>query len=147
MTLATGGLLGIRDSDADCMQYNFLPERHNDFIFAVVGHKWGLFGCLVVLGCYAMILVAGCRVSAATNEPFGRLLAVGVVSLLTTQATVNVGMAVGLLPVTGMTLPLVSYGGSSLLANGAILGLLLSIGLRKPIMLAPEPFIFERRGE
>ena len=143
VTLATGGLSGIRDADADCMQYDFLPERHNDFIFAVIGHKWGLIGCSLVLACYGMILVAGCHISAATNEPFGRLLAVGIVALLTTQATVNVGMAIGLLPVTGMTLPFVSYGGTSLLVNGAIMGLLLSIGLRKPIMLAPEPFIFD----
>lgn len=143
VTLATGGVSGIRDADADCMQYNFLPERHNDFIFAVIGHKWGLVGCTVVLACYALILVAGCNVSAATNEPFGRLLAVGIVTLLSTQATVNIGMAIGLLPVTGMTLPFVSYGGTSLLVNGAIVGLLLSIGLRKPIMLAPEPFIFD----
>jgi rod shape determining protein RodA len=143
VTLATGGLLGIRDADADCMQYDYLPEWHTDFIFAVIGHKWGLVGCCVVLLCYGMILVSGCRISAATNEPFGRLLAVGVVSLLSTQAAVNVGMAVGLLPVTGTTLPFVSYGGSSLTATGAIMGLLLSIGVRKPMMLAPEPFIFE----
>ncbi len=143
VTLATGGLLGIRDADADCMQYDYLPEWHTDFIFAVIGHKWGLVGCALVLICYGMILVSGCHISAATNEPFGRLLAVGVISLLATQAVVNVGMAIGLLPVTGTTLPFVSYGGSSLTATGAIMGLLLSIGLRKPIMLAPEPFIFE----
>ncbi len=144
VALATGGLLGIRDADADCMQYDFLPERHNDFIYAVIGHKWGLVGCSLVLVCYGMILLGGCHISAATNEPFGRLLAVGVVALLATQAAVNIGMAIGLLPVTGMTLPFVSYGGSSLLANGAIMGLLLSIGQRRPIMLAPEPFIFDR---
>lgn len=143
VTLATGGLFGIRDADADCMQYDYLPEWHTDFIFAVIGHKWGLVGCVLVLICYGMILVSGCRISAATNEPFGRLLAVGVISLLATQAAVNVGMAIGLLPVTGTTLPFVSYGGSSLTATGAIMGLLLSIGQRKPIMLAPEPFIFE----
>jgi cell division protein FtsW (lipid II flippase) len=143
VALATGGVSGIQDADADCMQYNFLPERHNDFIFAVIGHKWGLIGCTLVLACYGLILVAGCNISAATNEPFGRLLAVGIVALLTTQAMVNIGMAIGLLPVTGMTLPFVSYGGTSLLVNAAIMGLLLSIGLRKPIMLAPEPFIFD----
>ncbi len=143
VALATGGLLGARNPDADCLRYNFLPDRHNDFIFSVIGHKWGLLGCGVVLACYGVILLAGCHISAATNEPFGRLLAVGVVSLMVTQATVNIGMTIGLLPVTGLTLPFVSYGGSSLLANGATVGLLLSIGLRKPIMLAPEPFIFE----
>ncbi len=143
VALATGGVLGIRDADADCMRYGFLPEWHTDFIFAVVGHRWGLIGCGVVLACYGVILVAGCHVAAATNEPFGRLLAVGAVVLVATQAAINVGMATGLLPVAGITLPFVSYGGSSLTANGAIMGLLLSIGVRKPIVLAPEPFIFE----
>jgi len=142
-TLATGGVLGIGDEDADCMRYGFLPEWHTDFIFAVIGHRWGLIGCGLVLVCYGVILVAGCHIAAATNEPFGRLLAAGAVVLLVTQAAINVGMANGLLPVAGLTLPFVSYGGSSLTANGAIMGLLLSIGVRRPIVLAPEPFIFE----
>jgi rod shape determining protein RodA len=143
IALATGGVLGIRDADADCMQYGFLPEWHTDFIFAVIGHRWGLIGCGLVLACYGIILVGGCHIAGATNEPFGRLLAVGTVALVSTQAAINIAMAIGLLPVAGMTLPFVSYGGSSLTANGAIMGLLLSIGLRKPIVLAPEPFIFE----
>ncbi len=113
----------------------------------MIGHKWGWVGCLMVIGCYGIILVGGCHISTATNEPFGRLLAVGIVVLIATQATVNIGMAIGLLPVTGMTLPFVSYGGSSLLANGALIGILLNIGLQKTIMLAPEPFIFEKPGE
>jgi rod shape determining protein RodA len=146
-TLATGGVTGVRDADADCMQYGFLPEWHTDFIFAVVGHRWGLVGCGLVLACYGVILAGGCRIAAATNEPFGRLLAVGAVVLLTTQAMINVGMAIGLWPVAGITLPFVSYGGSSLTASGAIMGLLLSVGLRKPIVLAPEPFLFEDLSE
>jgi len=142
--LATGGLFGASDPDLDCLKYNFLPDRHNDFIFAVIGHKWGLAGCLAVLAAYGVLVWQGCRFAAATNEPFGKLLAVGVVSLLATQTLINVGMTVGLLPITGMTLPFVSYGGSSLLANAAAAGAMLSVGLRRPIVLAPEPFVFER---
>lgn len=147
VAVASGGLLGSDDPDVDCTQHDYLPEQHNDFILAVIGHKWGWVGCLMVIGCYGMILVGGCHISTATNEPFGRLLAIGVVMLIATQATVNIGMAIGLLPVTGITLPFVSYGGSSLLANGALMGILLNIGMRKPIMLAPEPFIFEKPGK
>lgn len=147
VAIASGGLVGSNNPDYDCTQYGYLPERHNDFIFAVIGHKWGWIGCLMVIGCYSMIVVGGCHISTATNEPFGRLLAIGVVMLIATQATVNIGMAIGLLPVTGVTLPFVSYGGSSLLANGALVGILLNIGLRKTIVLAPEPFIFERRED
>jgi len=142
VALATGGLRGARDLDIDCLRYNFLPDRHNDFIFAVIGHKWGLLGCVGVLACYAAIVTGGCRIAGATNEPFGKLLAVGVVSLVATQTLINVGMTVGLVPITGMTLPFVSYGGSSLLVNSAGIGLLVSIALRRPIVLGPEPFVF-----
>lgn len=144
VALATGGLAGARDPDIDCMRYDFLPDRHNDFIFAVVGHKWGWVGCLIVMGCYGIILVGGCNIANATNEPFGRLLAAGLAVLLATQGIINIGMAIGLLPIAGSTLPFVSYGGSSLLSSGILVGILLNIGMRKPIMLAPEPFIFEK---
>jgi cell division protein FtsW (lipid II flippase) len=82
------------------------------------------------------------RIAAATREPFGRLVAVGVVGLLATQMVINTGMTVGLTPITGLTLPLVSYGGSSLLATCLSLGLLLNIGMRPGYEMTGEPFRF-----
>ena len=126
---------------------SFLPDRHNDFIFALIGHQWGLAGCVVVLVCYGVLVVAGVRIAGVTTEPFGRLLAVGVVVLLASQVVINVGMTLGLMPITGMTLPFVSYGGSSLLTNFIALGLLLSVSQHRPFLLAQKPFEFQPRPE
>jgi cell division protein FtsW (lipid II flippase) len=91
---------------------------------------------------YAGLFARGLAIAASTREPFGRLMAVGIVALLATQTIINTGMTVGLMPVTGLTLPLVSYGGSSLLANALALGLVLNIGLRPGYEVTNEPFRF-----
>ena len=124
------------------MDYGFLPDRHNDFVFSLVGHQFGLLGCLVILGCFAAIIMAGATIATATTEPEGRLLAVGVIALLAAQVTINIGMTVGLMPITGMTLPFVSYGGSSLLANAMAIALLISVSQDRPFLLSPKPFEF-----
>ena len=82
------------------------------------------------------------RIAAATREPYGRLLAVGIVALVATQTAINAGMTVGLMPITGMTLPLMSYGGSSLLATCVALGLLMNVGMRPGYEMTPAPFRF-----
>jgi hypothetical protein len=143
--LGSGGFLGQGWGQGTFVEYNFLPDRHNDFVFALIGHQWGLFGCLAVLGCYAVIIAAGAVIATDTTEPVGRLLAAGVVALLATQVLINVGMCVGLMPVTGMTLPFVSYGGSSLLVNFIAITLLISVARHRPFLLAPKPFDFEDR--
>lgn len=142
--LGSGGLTGHGWGRGAFVEYSFLPDKHNDFIFAMIGHQWGLVGCLLVLICYAIIVLAGIEIAAGTTEPFARLLAVGVVALLSAQVLINVGMTVGLLPVTGMTLPFVSYGGSSLLANFVGVGLLISVSRHRPYLLANRPFEFGR---
>src|SRR5690606_19040359 len=91
---------------------------------------------------YAVLFARGLRIAARTREPFGRLLAVGIVALLAAQTAINAGMTVGLMPITGMTLPLMSYGGSSLLATCVCLGLLMNVGMRPGYELTPEPFRF-----
>jgi rod shape determining protein RodA len=88
------------------------------------------------------LAVRGFSIAEATREPYGRLVAIGLVALLSTQALINTGMLVGLLPITGLALPLVSYGGSSLLANLLALGLLLNVGLRPGYEVSREPFSF-----
>ena len=147
LILATGqwsGRGGWTDADA---YFHLLPDDHTDFIFSVIGGQWGLLGCLVLLGLYGVIVAAGVRIAMGTDEPFGRLLAIGVVALLFSQICINVGMTIGLMPITGMTLPLVSYGGSSLIVNCAALGLLASVGGHRPILLARRPFEYGPRKE
>ncbi len=147
VTLASGGVTGF-DSDKSDQLYGDmfplvlprLPDDHTDFIFSVIGGRWGFVGCLGTLCLYAVIFLLGIEIATITYDPFGRLLAVGVLALLLSQLVVNVGMTIGLMPVTGMTLPLVSYGGSSLVVNCAALGLLVNVGLRRPISLSRRPF-------
>lgn len=138
--LGSGGVLGQGWGEGTYVDYGFLPDRHNDFVFSLVGHQFGLLGCLVILGCFAAIIMAGATIATATTEPEGRLLAVGVVALLAAQVTINIGMTVGLMPITGMTLPFVSYGGSSLLVNSTAVALLISVSQDRPFLLSPKPF-------
>ncbi len=140
MILGAGGASGRNEwNDAD-NYFRSLPEDETDFIFSVIGGQWGFLGCVAVLGLYAVIFVFGMEIASITNDPFGRLLAVGVMALLFSQLVINTGMTMGVMPVTGMTLPLISYGGSSLLVNCAALGLLVNVGQRRPIMLGKRPF-------
>ncbi len=118
------------------IKYGFLPERQNDFIFATIAHQWGIWGCLAVLALYVVIVICGLEIAANNTDPFGRLLAVGIVAIFTVQVIVNVSMTVGLMPITGLTLPLVSYGGSSLLASMITLGLLNNVGRCRPFTVA-----------
>ncbi|NOT01625.1 MAG: rod shape-determining protein RodA [Phycisphaerales bacterium] len=142
--LGSGGLTGEGWGRGTFIEYDFLPDRHNDFVFALIGHQWGLLGCLLVLAFYAIIVMAGMEIAAATTEPFARLLAVGVVALIASQVIINIGMTVGLMPITGMTLPFVSYGGSSLLTNCVAVALLVSVARHRPYLLANHPFEFDR---
>jgi cell division protein FtsW (lipid II flippase) len=142
--LALGGVWGSELAGTtldDPMAYH-LPAARTDFIFCLVGERWGLWGAVLTLLLYLALFAKGLAIAAATREPFGRLLAVGIVTLLATQVIINAGMTVGLMPVTGLTLPLVSYGGSSLLATCLALGLLINVGMRPGYEMTPEPFRF-----
>ncbi|MBI4355332.1 MAG: rod shape-determining protein RodA [Candidatus Omnitrophica bacterium] len=110
-------------------QLNFLPERHTDFIFSVIGEAWGFAGSLVVLGCLAWLLTAAVTIARDNHEPSGRILAATLCAVLGYQSLVNVGMTIGLLPVVGLPLPLVSYGGSALVMAWAALALLTNISV------------------
>ncbi len=145
IALGTGGLLGTGYGEGIFVQYDLLPEEHNDFIFAIIGHQWGLVGGLLVILAYAAIVLCGLEVATVTNDPLGRLLAVGVTAMIVVQALLNIGMNLGLAPITGMTLPFVSAGGSSLWVNFLGLGLLLNVAQRRPMLMAAPPF--EHRDE
>lgn len=140
--IGSGGVLGHGWGAGPYISTPLLPDRHNDFVFALIGHQWGLAGCLIVLGCYVLIVLAGTRIASATAEPVGRLLAVGVVAIIGTQAIINIAMTIGLMPITGLTLPFVSYGGSSLLISFVSVALLMAVSRDRPYLLAEKPFDF-----
>jgi rod shape determining protein RodA len=131
IAIGSGQLLGKGVAGATQSRLAFLPERHTDFIFAVFAETWGFVGCLVLLTCYALLLLRGFDIAASSREPVGRLVALGVTALFATQVLVNVGMVTGLLPVVGVPLPLMSYGGTSMLVSLTGLGLLLSVRMRQ----------------
>ncbi len=136
--IASGGLTGRGYGRGPFIKYDFLSERHNDFIFAVVAHQWGFLGSLAFLGLYIIIVLCGLEIAANNIDPFARLAALGIVAMFAVQVLVNVGMTLGLMPITGLTLPFVSYGGSSLLVNLMAVGLLNNIGRCRPFSVAPR---------
>ena len=139
---ALGGAWGslLAGQPTEDMAVYRLPEARTDFIFCVIKERLGLPGLALVVALYGLLAWRGLAIAAVTREPFGRLLAVGVTATISLQAVINMGMNLGLLPITGLPLPLVSYGGSSLLANAVALGLLLNVGLRPGYEVTNEPF-------
>lgn len=122
-------------------QINFLPEAHTDFIFAVIGEELGLAGTTLILGCFVVIGWRGLRAAVLAPDRFGSLLALGLTTMVTLQALVNVSVVISLLPTKGIPLPLVSNGGSSLIITLVGMGMLLNIsqqGSRAPLRPAPE---------
>jgi cell division protein FtsW len=129
--MSSGGLFG-KGIGASQQKWGELPAAHTDFIFAVLGEELGLVGTLLVLGLFLTIAYAGLRVAQRTTDPFARYLAAGITVWLTAQMMINVGMVLTLLPVIGIPLPLVSYGGSALLPSLIALGLLISVARHEP---------------
>ena len=117
-----------------------LPEAHSDFIFCVIGERFGLPGMGVVLLLYAWLVWQAIAIGRATRDGFARMLAFGLATLLGVQVVINTGMSVGLLPITGLPLPLLSHGGSGLMTQGITLGLLVNVAMRPGYDIAPEPF-------
>jgi cell division protein FtsW len=130
-----GGALGVGVGDGR-QKLGFLPEAHTDFILAAVAEELGLLGVVVVLAGFAALGVAGARIAARARDPFSQLLAFGLTAFLTLTAAVNAAVVMGVVPTTGFTLPLLSYGRTSLLVCGVALGILLRIGAHEG---APEP--------
>lgn len=126
IAIGSGELFGRGLGRGSQSELNFLPESESDFIFASISEQLGFFGALLVVGFY-LLLVIRILQTAQKSDRFGSLLSIGIVSFLTLQFTVNVGMNMALLPVTGITLPLVSYGGSSLITTMFLLGIAFSV--------------------
>lgn len=131
--LALGGIWGSVASDEpliDDPSAYLLPAARTDFILCLIGERYGFLGYGSLLLLYAVIVAQGLRAAARTREPFGRLVCVGIVTMLATQTLINMSMTVGLMPITGITLPMCSYGGSSLLSTCVAMGLVMNITMR-----------------
>ena len=122
-----GGLFGSGLGESRMAGGLFVPNAFNDFIFAEVGQEFGLVGSIVVIGLFLILAYSGVRVALAAPDTFGGLLAAGITAWLCLQAFLNIGVVVALLPITGITLPFISAGGSSLIISFAAVGILLSI--------------------
>ena len=128
-TIGSGGIFGMGFGDG-VSKYEYLPEAHTDFAFAIFSQEHGFFGVLLIFFLFAVLLVASIRVATRAKDTFGQVLALGIIFLVLGQALANLAMVAGLLPVVGVPLPFISYGGSSLIVTMAGMGMLLGIADR-----------------
>ena len=133
--LASGGVWGVGLGNS-AMKWNLLPHAESDYIFAIIGEELGFLGCLVVVGLYAILAWAGFRISRRSTDRFVQLASIAITFWLIGQATMNMGYVVGLLPVTGVTLPLISAGGTSLVLTLFVVGLLARFARAEPAAIA-----------
>ncbi|BBO82954.1 putative lipid II flippase FtsW [Desulfosarcina ovata subsp. sediminis] len=129
MAFGTGGITGV-GLGKGYQKLFYLPEPHTDFIFSVIGEELGLIGVLVVILLYGIMLMRGIHIARHAQDRFGAFLAMGITVTLGLQVCINMGVALGLLPTKGLTLPFLSYGGTSLLINMAAVGIMMNIGAR-----------------
>jgi rod shape determining protein RodA len=131
IAIGSGRLAGKGLFEGTQTALSYVPENHTDFVFTVIGEEFGFLGSALVLGLFLILAWRGLRIAILAKELFGTLVASGVVAILTLQVFVNVGMTIGIMPVTGLPLPFVSYGGTSLITWFAMIGLLLNIHMRR----------------
>jgi rod shape determining protein RodA len=141
IAMGSGGATGKGPGEIPVGRH--VPEAHNDMIFAIIGEQFGFVGSIAVFAAYIVLFIAGIEIAASTREPFGRLVAIGIVAILAAQAILNLSVVMRLFPVTGVTLPFVSYGGSSLVASYIAAGFLLNIGQNRPLVIARDAFEFD----
>jgi rod shape determining protein RodA len=125
--IGSGEKVGRGANGATQTKLDFIPEHHTDFVFSVVGEEFGFVGAAIVLSLYALVIWRGLRILTMAKNLYGSLVAGGIVAMLMFQVFVNVGMTVGIMPITGVPLPLMSYGGSSVIVTLLALGLLQSV--------------------
>jgi rod shape determining protein RodA len=127
IAVGSGGLTGQGLFHGGLIGGNFVPEQHTDFIFAVAGEELGFVGCAVIIGLLAILLLRALRIAARADDQFGMLVASGVAIWFAVQSFINIGMTVGIMPVTGLPLPFVSYGGSAMFADMIAIGALMTV--------------------
>jgi rod shape determining protein RodA len=139
IAVGSGGMTGLGIGHGSQSQLNFLPEKHTDFIFAVVTEELGLVGSIIVLLLYAAMFYRIKKIAEKTPDNFGYLLSAGVMTMLFIQVVINIGMNIKFMPIAGIPLPFLSYGGSSLITSFIALGILLNINMKesRPRMINP----------
>ena len=137
IALGSGGIFGKGFLAGSQSHLSFLPEKHTDFIFTMLAEEFGMMGGLTLIGLYALLLIYGFAISLRCRHHFGRLLGMGIITMFFLNFFVNVAMVMGLLPVVGMPLPLVSYGGSAMLTLMLGFGLLLNVYVHRDVYLGP----------
>ncbi|RJP57495.1 MAG: rod shape-determining protein RodA [Candidatus Auribacter fodinae] len=131
IAIGSGGLLGKGWLHGTQNQLNFLPKRHTDFIFSVIGEEWGFFGVMCVLILFLVLVLAGIYVASKSKDVYGKLVATGISIMLLCHVVINIGMTIGLMPITGLPLLFLSYGGSSMLTAIISIALLQSIWIKR----------------
>jgi rod shape determining protein RodA len=131
IAIGAGGVFGRGYLDGTQTNLDFVPEQHTDFVFTVIGEEFGFAGGVFVILLFALLIWRAIRISFVAKDPFGTYVAAGIASMFAIQMFVNVGMVIGIMPITGIPLPFVSYGGSAMVANFAGVGLLLNIHMRR----------------
>lgn len=124
--LGSGGLFGVGLGNSR-QKALFMPEPHNDFIFAIIGEELGLIGCIFIICLFIFIAIKGTSIAVKARDNYGYLLAIGIISVISIQAIINIAVVTGSMPVTGVPMPLISYGGTSLVFNLSAIGILLNI--------------------
>ncbi|KJJ86072.1 Cell cycle protein [Candidatus Omnitrophus magneticus] len=130
IAIGSGGLLGKGWLNGTQGHLKFLPEKHTDFIFSGIGEEWGFLGALAIISLYAIVIARGLKIIYEIEDTHGRAIATGVIALISFQFSVNIAMTIGFMPVVGIPLPMISYGGSNAIATLIGIGLLLSASRR-----------------
>jgi rod shape determining protein RodA len=133
IAIGSGGLFGQGLFHGQLIAGNFVPEQHTDFIFAVAGEELGFAGALVIISLLALVLLRALRIAARADDQFGMLVASGIAIWFAVQSFINIGMTVGIMPVTGLPLPFVSYGGSAMFADMIAMGVLQAVHRRRSV--------------
>lgn len=131
IAIGSGSIIGKGYLNGTQSQLSFLPERHTDFIFSVISEEWGFVGSIMVLLIFLFIILWGIEAANRAKDRFGALLTVGIMAMISFYVIINVGMTIGIMPVVGVPLPLVSYGGTSALTTMVALGIVLNVNMRR----------------
>ena len=133
IAVGSGGFIGKGWLAGTQNQLNFLPERHTDFIFSVIGEEWGFLGAVLLMLLYGTLIFYSLRVTFQTNDKFAKFLSIGFISLFTLQVVINIAMTIGICPIVGLSLPLISYGGSSMFIFLIFIAILLNINKKRMV--------------
>jgi rod shape determining protein RodA len=140
ITVGSGGSFGSGWGKGIQSQLNFLPQGHTDFIFSVIAEEWGFYRSSAILFLYVIFIACSIGIALHTRDPYGRLIVTGFTAMFASQILINVAMTIGLAPITGLPLPFISYGGSSLISSFIALSFIFNVRMRNKVALARDGF-------